>query len=252
MEDLILKKVQNPVEKLYEDRQVWVGSMLGGPMAAGYFVAQNFRRLGESQKAKISVIVGFLVTVFVFGIGFVVPIPDKFPNMAFPLAYTVAAYVIVKTYQSERISKHIESGRQIESWWKTIGISIGILLLTVVPIMGLGFLTLPAEISKTFGKTNNEITYQEGNISENEVDAIAEATKTTWFFGDESKGYLYVVKSGNEYQLSINFTSAGQMDSKTVENFRLLRNDIQEFFPNYKIVINLTVDTLDNVIKRLE
>ena len=72
------------------------------------------------------------------------------------------------------------------------------------------------------------------------------------FFGDEFKGYLYVVKSGNDYQLSINFNHAGQIDTKTVEEIVQFRKDFQEFFPDNKIIINLVVADIENVIKRIE
>ncbi|MCU1287907.1 MAG: hypothetical protein JWN60_136, partial [Acidobacteria bacterium] len=30
---------QIPVEKIYKDKEVWVGTFLGGPLVAGYMIA---------------------------------------------------------------------------------------------------------------------------------------------------------------------------------------------------------------------
>ena len=59
-------------------------------------------------------------------------------------------------------------------------------------------------------------------------------------------------KVGNNYELSITVNGGTEKNSSVIEPFMQLRNDIQSLFPKNKIVINLVVESLDNVVKRLE
>jgi len=35
--------IQTPTEKIYKDRAIGVGTFLGGPLAAGYLIAENLK-----------------------------------------------------------------------------------------------------------------------------------------------------------------------------------------------------------------
>ncbi|NNF00207.1 MAG: hypothetical protein HKN25_14405 [Pyrinomonadaceae bacterium] len=243
-----------PQEKLYKDRQVWVASMLGGPLTAGYVIARNFKELGENKKVPLTLIIAVIVTIIVFSLAIV--LPDGFPNIGLPLIYTLAAFALVRIYQGERLTEHARKGGLFQSWWKTIGVSMLGLALTIVlvvmPIFAFFYFSAPTEIVKTYGMTENEIGYQEGNVTEREVDLVAKALRETGFFDDEHKSYTYVLKKGNTYELFFNFNFAGQITSDTIDNYGEFRKQMQTFFQGKKIVVNLVVDDIANVIKRIE
>lgn len=52
MEQEINFDYQNPAQKVYKERTIWVGTLLGGTLAAGYVVAANYKAFGEDDKAR--------------------------------------------------------------------------------------------------------------------------------------------------------------------------------------------------------
>jgi len=41
------------VGKIYKAKEIYVGTFLGGPLVAGYTIAENFKIFGEIDKAKL-------------------------------------------------------------------------------------------------------------------------------------------------------------------------------------------------------
>lgn len=57
-------EIQNGSKKIYKDKAIWVGTFLGGPLVAGYFIAENFKVFGEYGKAKKTWIYAILTTIY--------------------------------------------------------------------------------------------------------------------------------------------------------------------------------------------
>lgn len=41
----------NETVKIYKDRAIWAGTFLGGPLVAGYLIAENFKVFNEKKRA---------------------------------------------------------------------------------------------------------------------------------------------------------------------------------------------------------
>jgi len=41
-----------PSGKVYRDKTIYVGTFLGGPLVAGYLIAQNFKTFNEQDNIK--------------------------------------------------------------------------------------------------------------------------------------------------------------------------------------------------------
>lgn len=199
--------IQKPTEKIYKDRAIWVGTFLGGPLAAGYLIAENFKAFNEFDKAKMTWIYAIIVTILVFGGVFLIPDNVKMPNQVIPLIYTAIAYYLVQHFQGQNISTHLNSGGQLFSWWRTIAVGLIGLAITIIPI--LGFALLSDETSnigtdtKTYGIMKHEIAFDKNNISENEVNKIADGFIKTTFFDEVVTKFVYAKKVNNNYELSI-------------------------------------------------
>lgn len=256
MEQEIIFDSKMPTEKIYKDKEVWVGTYLGGPLVAGYLIAENFKVFGEMNKARRTWIIAIISTVAIFSGAFFAPYIDRIPNFLFPLIYTGIAYVLVQMYQGENINAHIRAGGQIHSWWKTLGVALIGILITLIPVVGVAYLVDAAatvnETTKTYGTIKHEIVFDTSNISEAEVDAIAEGFRKGFFFDNEKQKFVYVRKVENNYEISISVLKSLSNDKEDLEWFVQLRNDMQTSYPNNKIIFNLVVDSLDNIIKRLE
>lgn len=247
---------QIPMNKIYKDRAIWVGTFLGGPLAAGYLIAENFKAFNDKDKANKSWIYAIIAAVVVFGGIFLIPENIKIPNQIIPLIYTAIAYFLVQHFQGQNISAHINSGGQLFGWWRTIAVGLIGLAITIIPIIGFALISDSidnASIStKTFGTMKHEIAFDKNNISETEVNKIADGLTKTTFFDEAVTKYVYASKLNDKYELKISVVDGITNDSQALQPFIDLRADLQTMFPNNKIVFKLVVDKLDNVVKTIE
>lgn len=247
--------IQN--QKVYKDRTIWVGSFLGGPLTAGYLIAENFKTFGETDKTKKAWFYTIIATIIIFGGVFLIPEDFNVPNIIIPLIYSAIAYFIVQHFQGANIKEHIRAGGRLFTWWRTIGISIVGLLITAIPIFGIALLSSESIsnaslTTKTYGIMKHEIAFNQSNISEREVDKIADGLIRTTFFDEAKTKYVVAEKVGNGYELSISVVDGVATNPQALQHFIALKTDLQKFFPNNKIILELIVGNLDNVIKRIE
>jgi len=102
-------------KKLFTQKGISIATFLGGPLAAGYLVRQNFRALGKETEALISIILGILLTAATFIPLFMLPedIVDKIPNQLIPAIYTLMIYGVVELVQGKDLKRYKEEERQI-------------------------------------------------------------------------------------------------------------------------------------------
>ena len=123
------------VGKVFTDRKLWLGSMLGGPLVAGYIIYKNFQVFKESGKAKITIIISILFTIVLFAFIPVITENINVPNQLIPLLYTGIAWGLLKSLQGNNIEKHINNGGQLIGWGNTFIVSILGLIITLVPVL---------------------------------------------------------------------------------------------------------------------
>jgi hypothetical protein len=116
--------------KIYSPTQIAVSSFCGGPFAAVFTLWKNFRSLENASGAMQTLVWGSLFVVVLF---VVVPyLPDKFPNVAIPLAYALTARFIAQQHQMTK-QAILESDRYaFQSNWNVFGISIGFMIAFLV------------------------------------------------------------------------------------------------------------------------
>jgi hypothetical protein len=167
---------QKPTLKIYNEKSIVAGTFLGGPLVAGYFIAQNFKAFNEPEKANRTWVYAVLTTIIIFGCIFLIPDNVNIPNRLIPLIYTVITYFLVQRFQEQKIKTHLNSGGTFHRPRRMICVSLIGCIITVIPI--LGFVMVPdmianaAMTSKTYGKIKNEISYDKKNMSEAEVDRM--------------------------------------------------------------------------------
>jgi len=243
-------------QKIYTTKEIRVGTFLGGPLVAGYLLAENFKAFNEPGKAKNAWIFSILFTVILFSSIFLIPASNKFPEIVLPLIYSWIAYGLAQHYQGASISSYINSGEIAFSWWRLVGISLLGCAVTVVLLFGVIYFSgdnlTAASQTKIYGVMKNEIAFDKKNVSENEVDGIADGLTKCTFFDIAVKKYVYVKKVGTNYEISISCSKDVTASPDNLTAFVQLRNSMQKLYPQNKVIINLVVDDLDNVVKRLE
>ena len=104
---VVLVDKSNAVE-VFSPKQIFIGSYLGGPVAALYYLKSNFKAL-ESQKAENYVL--YLGSIFIVILTVsLLYIPENFPGMAIPLSYSGIALLISERLQINK-EKEITSER---------------------------------------------------------------------------------------------------------------------------------------------
>lgn len=243
--------------KTYKDKAFWLGTFLGGPLVAGYLWAENFKAIGEHEKAKPTWIIAVLVTIVIFGGVFFIPDTVNIPNQLIPIAYTAIAFGIFKIFQEEKVKEHIDNGGAIFGWGRVILVGIIGLFVTTVPVYALVYATDAAQESiisyKTYGlMAKHEIAYDNTTISEIELDNIARGFSEIGFFGMYEAQYVYVEKDGPLYQISISVLQGTENNTEAIAYFSLLRNQIDDHLKSNNVEILLVVEYLDNVVKVLK
>ncbi len=131
MEENVLQPI--PTYKLYKDKAIYLGTFIGGPLVAGYLIAENFKQLGQLGKVKTTWIISIVSTIVIFGGLFLIPNVEKVPNYIIPIIYTGIAQILVKKFQEDAIKAHIETGGQTFSNWRAAWIGIvGLVILIAI------------------------------------------------------------------------------------------------------------------------
>jgi hypothetical protein len=111
------------------------------------------------------------------------------------------------------------------------------------------------EVSRETGKygaMQHEIDYDKNNVSETEVNKIASAFTSAGFFDNTVTKYVYLDKADNRYELFISCHSSICDSEEDIAAYTQLRSDLQALIPENKIILFLVVDSIDNVVKRIE
>jgi hypothetical protein len=245
-----------PEGTIYKDRAMWVGAAIGGPLVTGYLAASNYKVFGEKDKVWKTWLVAVAATVLIFSIALYAPFADRIPNGLFGLITAGMAYLIVRIWQGAKIDAHVRAGGRVFSWYRVIGISIVGLILTAISFLTFAYFNgefSESITTKTYGTLKHEILYDKNNITEAEVDKIADALTRRDFFDTQAQKFVYVKKINNSYEIFISCSDVIKTDPSATTFFTELRKEIQTFFPDNKIIFNLTVgNSIDNVVKRLE
>ncbi len=133
-----------PDRQIYKQGMMLVGSYIGGPLVAGYIIAENFKAFGETALARKTWMYAIIATIVIFTTLLAIPQEalDAIPNFLIPLSYTAAAYYYMQHFQDRNIGTHLASGGPVFSWWKVVGIGVVGLVVTMVAVMAAAILLL--------------------------------------------------------------------------------------------------------------
>lgn len=243
-----------PEGKIYSRLAILVSTFLAGPMAGGYMMAENFKAFGERSRATWSLIISILSTVLLMTVANLIPFLDKVPPVAFSAAAFVVIHQMINYYLAERMEAHFQAGGEKAGIGKIILVCVIAVILTIgLAVVGAFYFTPSQNVAiKNYGTLRHEIGYDPDNIAVEEVDRIAGALTTATYFDSEAKKVVDVTKEDGKYELFLYCADSVRNNSEAFAVAADLRNDVQKSFPDKKIVINLVINTRENVVKRLE
>jgi hypothetical protein len=108
------------------------------------------------------------------------------------------------------------------------------------------------QVMKSYGNMNHEVTYDKNNITDEEVDYLADGLTRANFFDNAVTKYIYIKKIKDTVNFSISANPLITSNPPAMQAFVDLRKNMQKQFPKNKIVIDLVVFNFKNVIKRIE
>ena len=107
---------------IFSPRQIFLGSYLGGPVAALYYLKSNYKVLNNAVAEKNVLFAGgiFIVLLTVS----LLYIPDNFPRLAIPLFYSGIALLISENLQINREKEATSKEYRFCSSWRVTKVAI--------------------------------------------------------------------------------------------------------------------------------
>lgn len=124
--------------KTYKDKNIWVGTLIGGPLAAGYLISENFITFEEPEKVKPTWIITIIVTI----LAVLVPQFINFPTGLIPIVISALAFGLFKKYQEDKQINYVKSGGSVHSWGRVLAVSILGFAITFIALFLYSFATI--------------------------------------------------------------------------------------------------------------
>lgn len=140
-------KIETKDLKFHSQKAIGFATFLGGPLAAGYMIRENYLSLDKPDEGKQALVIGVLSTVLLFAGIFLIPesILDKVPNSVIPIIYTAIIYGIVEKIHGPLLNQHKDNAYDFHSGWHAAGIGFVSLVIMLIGIFGYAFLAPDGE-----------------------------------------------------------------------------------------------------------
>ncbi len=136
----------------------------------------------------------------------------------------------MQKFQGANIAAHINAGGELHSSGRSLAVGIVSLIITFT----VGFIILfmidygkATDTIKTYGVMKHSIVFDKNNISENDVNKIAEGLTKTNYFDESSTKYVYVKKVNDSFEISISFIDPVENNPEVIKYYVQLRNELQ-------------------------
>jgi hypothetical protein len=133
-----------PGYKLYQDKAVYAATFIGGPLAAGYIAAENYKRLGKTWESTMAWVISVFATLIIISWSFLIPGLDKIPGTILPVAYTAFAAFLMRKFQGSKIQEHINNGGPVFTLGRAALVGLAALAVTFLLTVFILLLADPA------------------------------------------------------------------------------------------------------------
>jgi hypothetical protein len=236
-----------PNYKIYRDKAMYGAAYLGGPLAAGYIIAENFKAFGNNELYKRTWIITIISTIIIFTGVFFIPDSFKIPNFVIPLFYTAIASILMHQFQGEKIAEHQKKGGKVYSGWRVflVGlIGISIVLAIVFPI---AYFMNSEDYSESVilpsHSIKHELNYNPDHIKNEEVQFLGKQLLQMKYLDSLNKTYLYIDKKENTIKISVSLLEKGWLDSGIVNYYKYMQYDLKLAYEKKNFVEILLCDS---------
>ncbi|MCP4442930.1 MAG: hypothetical protein GY810_28830 [Aureispira sp.] len=254
MEELIDQELST--RKIFKERAIGFATFFGGPLAAGYLFAENFKALNESEKTTKTWVIAIISSIVIFGGILLIPEDVHIPNHIIPIIYTFITLGIFRNLQEEKITKYIENEGETYGWGRTIGVSVlGFTVSIAFLVAGIFSYSAILETnytSKTYGQeVQHQVRFNHTSISEEEADNVAMGFFEMGFFDLTVSKEVSVERHESMLEISIPITEDVLNDNDVIDGCTAMRDFLDDYLPNDEVELKLVIDTWDNVAMTL-
>lgn len=212
--------------KIFTEKQIYTATFFGGPIPPGILIYKNFKRIGDEKKATWALAITGIFTISIFYGIMKIPeeISGKIPDILFTTLYTFIVYTIYNNLLAEKINEYIRDDENEASNWTVAGYTVMGIVLNLIIIFAFAFVqpAFPGD-KYEFGEMNHEIFYDEGDISETDLQAIGMALARFQYFNNDAKQSVRVDKLNNRYVLIIPLQKEYWQDQGIINELEYLK-----------------------------
>lgn len=122
-----------PKGRVYTMSGIFIGTLIGGPLAAGYMIEENFKALELYDQANWPKQAGAIAMLVIFGGSVMFPegVTVWFPAWLVVSLYTIGSTFLAKKIQGHQIRQLVLKRRQRYSFWQVLVVGVGSLAISL-------------------------------------------------------------------------------------------------------------------------
>jgi hypothetical protein len=226
---------RSPNYPLFDANAVGLATFFGSPVVGSGLMAWNYRQMGETGKAVLTV----LVVLATWNV-------KPGATGVLGLVLFIAMQQIAKLLQGRAVSAHVQEGGALGSKWTAFWLGIAFLVLVFVVVFGYVMVTTDHNSVKIGNK--DEVVYADGATKE-DAQAVGKALKADGFFTD--RGVAVIVGKGKDgTSMSFPVPDGAWNTPATVAGFEEVGREMAPLLGGYPIKVRL-VDTDRDVKKEV-
>ncbi len=228
---------------LHSTGGVVLATFPGGPFGGSVALAVNYSRLGFPSSSRASWLVGLIASAAYFFAIIRIPdaVLDAIPNLVFIVPQLFVMYVIANWLQGRTIADHLRNGGTHCSGWKSCGLGLLCLPVSLAMLAGVVLLSFPAP--GTLYQSGNDEIYYGGEATQDDAERLASVLGDCGFFGNQG---VTVVLSESTGQHTIQFVvqDGAWNDPDVTNGIREIARDIITGGFSDPLTVELCDDTL--------
>jgi len=226
---------------LYDSNSIILATFLGSPLAGGWLMALNYRRLGQRGTFRTCIIFSVLGTIALFAVAAL--LPNKIPGAPIAIASIFAMGAIAKL-QSSELDEHTRvRGGQIASRWKAAGVGLTSMIFILAVVFGWALLSSPLTSSKLTFNGVEEIYYRD-DATKADAQKLGEWLQKSGFFSGNKPKTVLLSKTANVTVVSFVVSESAANTPATIDAFRKFGQQMEAAGFDQPVIVRLVDDQL--------
>lgn len=221
-----------PAYRLYDAKSITIATVLGSPVAGTGLMALNYRRLGRTRSAAMTLAIGVAATATGIALGSVLP---SYASSAIAVGLLVATMNAAKALQGTTIDKHLRRGGRLSSRWAAAGVGI------VCPAIAFGapysFYLVTQSTKKIVVGSKDEVDYS-GAATKHDAEALGAALQASGYFRGRGVG-VFLSKGPTATTVSFVVDKRALNDSNVIGEFEEVGREVAPSVGGFPIKLRL-------------